>query len=1043
MQLAAARAAGVNTTLIELQNALLRCPIEDDKIALLERARVVLESPASASSLDKTRGAHEKSVRTTCARSIRLLKRAGLSDLVSKDTTGLHFFLNNFPTGTTVVRRYAGEMVSAAHGMFLGTMFFRPLPSTLFPALRRATVENFCLEPRPPAAPADALYGSLDTLRSYAEAHAALRAAAANASTPVGKAFAACGLPPFHLAVNFDRDGSLVGGTDQSSMIAVYLHIANFEKEWAGLSGTSALWALYTPFQDPGNISAEKAAYCRRRLNQEVLDVYHEHINKLEAGLLFELAPRDVLLLVPKAFLRRADHPQRQSDVACKAAASALAPCMYCQATRACICCALPAAAKDRGDLALLASVAPFVGRAAVAPAVAAARAALLLKAKVQGVTPMGRVPAPLTAAGRRASLLPSSWPIAMGGGPDRLHTVRGLMRGLFRVLLSHARIDSAVLGARTGALLDFVGPWSRLLRPEARLVLDAAAYRKGKTGAKMATKRFASALLLLPVLVEGCPDAIWDTVTQAALLLIRVDEVTKQRELSLADVGVLNLLCRATLCALREFPEMRRTIKAHLLLHLAAFVPHCGPGGATDVTLMESLHRLLHRLRAHVKATVGVLLDDSRLAAMLQRAKLVAGTAVAADAAAALKRALGAGAGVGAGVGAGATGGNLAGLLSGANFTPPFKAPSLPAADAAVPGLGGFLSPAPQRKLPAGGLPIPGGPYAPERGALCNFKPPYPPFLAPLASVVLVDHLAVSHPAGLSAAHRAAWKSRLDGATTFNGGFLPLADFTKGVHYKAFECALTAEGAAKLCNAVGVRRFTTLHFRKGAGGRSSSEGTPALRVAKRPFVSYGVDAAFEFAANGEAWAMGRLEALLTIPDKRHLLKGQAGPARAPAFYAVLRMCAPRPEELVELCGRVPALEGYLEPWEWAARRGAPVYEVVSAQFLIRREHVQPRSGPDLGGELQGAWWRFPRGGPEGLVPMPTLPAGAEEEDEDEEDWRQEEGFDSDYASSSAFSSTDGESDDGGADSDSDGGGGEGGGGDKRRKRGRASDSEE
>ena len=151
----------------------------------------------------------------------------------------------------------------------------------------------------------------------------------------------------------------------------------------------------------------------------------------------------------------------------------------------------------------------------------------------------------------------------------------------------------------------------------------------------------------------------------------------------------------------------------------------------------------------------------------------------------------------------------------------------------------------------------------------------------------------------------------------------------------------------------------------------------------------------------------------------------------------------PRPEELAELCRRVPALEGYLEPWEWArARSGAPVYEVVSAEFLIRREHVQPRSGPDLGGELQGAWWRFPRGGPEGLVPMPTLPAGAEEEDEDEEEWRGVDGYDSDYSASTAFSSTEGGSDDGGADSDSDGGGrGGGGGGGARRKRGR--DSEE
>ena len=698
--LSAAQLAGVDTTLFTLQRSLPRVPCDPDSAALLHRCDAVLSSHTSAAGIDAMRGLDESTVRRTCEKTVSLLTSKGLSALVEDDVAGLHFYVPNFPRACRVVRRGASEPVNhdpAVHGRFIGTLFFRPLLSTLFPILCRATPASFCVDPAP--ASTFTGYGSLDTLRAFGAAHKGLRKTAADKTTVQGMASAACELRPNILAVNLGRDGCLVGGTDQRTYVPVYLTVANFATPFAGLADTSGLFAMYLPFADPGGLSKAQQSLCRRLLNQEVLDVFYETLAAHRAGILWELQPGDVLLLVPMCKLRPADHPQRQADLLCKSTAQSDVPCMFCTVGRCGVCSTLAESRKDFREMVAAARVLPFSAGGA-APAGAPSRADLERHARWLGVTPTGRAPAPLE-KGWQVTL--PGWACKNGGGPDSLHAVRGQMRGATRAMLARllrpadSPFRGEALAQRVRRLRPFSGAWSQLLLPSELQVVDAAAHGKEKrVGAKIATKRFASLLLLLPALVEGCDDEDWAMVTQACLLLVRVDHVMKQEELSVADLGVLDLLCRAAVRALRKFPELRRTIKVHLLLHLASFVPDCGPGNATDVKLLESLHRTMKGLRARVRPAVGERLDNSRLPAMLRRAKLVDGVAVAAAAAAALVAA-GAGASGGGGAGAGAGGGAGAGVAGGAAqaLLPVHRPQALDASDAMALGgaLGGALA--------------------------------------------------------------------------------------------------------------------------------------------------------------------------------------------------------------------------------------------------------------------------------------------------------------------------------------------------------------
>ena len=510
-------AAGLNLDLLEVQHKLVTAAVPREGLVWLSRLSTSLQSTASASALDAAGAGGNTTVAQQRKKCWRILGNAGLRGLAATDAVSSYaVFLETgaYKSETVLVgsERYT-ELIADGDNLLLGNVHARDATTVILSALLNATQENFYTdfapeyERRRDADSAseeeeeeeeeevdlseDPNFERIYTSPATADGWGALQAKLRQQFQTVPGLKASgdgAGLRATPLGLLISKDGTVKsGGTSDRKLMPIYCTVANFHSDHLKLPGATATWAHVTTFTAPADMPAARASLCRRLLDCACMDVVYSQLYDLRHGLLWELAPSNVLLLVPRVLWRPADWPERKLQNLLAASAMAGRPCSICTVTRAGAGSTLPSLRRDVWDIIKHARTLPASsyytaahrreGRAAIAAA------------KAYGSTPTGRTPAPFTKFARAIS---SCLLAHMLSPPDTMHTVRMLCRILGELIVREALgmgLTSATLEARRAALPAFHGAATRFTPPTASEMQE---------GRKLPISAHVSSLLVL-----------------------------------------------------------------------------------------------------------------------------------------------------------------------------------------------------------------------------------------------------------------------------------------------------------------------------------------------------------------------------------------------------------------------------------------------------------------------------------------------------------------------------------------------------------------
>ena len=557
-----------------------------------------------------------------------------------------------------------------------------------------------------------------------------------------------------------------------------------------------------------------------------------------------------------------------------------------------------------------------------------------------------------------------------------------GIVKRLADVLSLFPDVDADALSGRVRELLSFRGEANHVLRVTPAVI----------DGKRVESKKFLSALQLLPGLLEGHIDeAVWREYLHATVMVQRLYASVAQGAMTAADVARVRREAIACVRALREYDGLSRMIKLHLLLHIAKLIPVCGPPRLLDESSLEGFHREIKRLHNRTQpgprrrvdmlawsahhALVTFMLDVAGARERMGPAPAAAAVASAAATPAVPSRR------------------SLVGSLSGSLAARPSRTRvALSRTVAGLETLGGFISMAlidgGRVARLTGGTRLAGTRVHGPGGAVLGAESPLLARFAPLLAREVLLACGVASDPPLTAGAREQWRRDVVNLTTINpswrGEQLVAAHFSRAG-------ALLHGGAVLLCVGARLRCYDALRFFS-AGGELDA---PALRVGRRPFVSFRNVAGNPTAAPGGEYCVGRLAAIISVPGSSTFRPASAAaPAEPEQRLVLLRSMRLDEDANGALVRDVPAAEGRFEPWEdtpaladeWRHHVAVPV------DLVVRGEHVQPRYGPDADDVLASAWWRHPQGGLHGRVAPPSdfpLDDGAgalSEDDADEEE---------------------------------------------------------
>ena len=667
--------ANVNFGLLELQQLLGASALPPSDLITLRAYASTLSSTASASALNASAAnSQAPTVKQLANKSENIFAAVGLQNRVARTAVkSFAIFVEKNKTKVHCAEADTQDFHNNAADdtlLFLGSTHVRELESVLFSMLRNATLDNFYVAYGPDKVDGEPMYTAPATAKGWeaAEKNLLQKFAAAGGEPAAFAASAASGLKPTLAGVIFSRDATLVpGGVRERSLTPTYITLANFTVEALRLFGSSTIWALTESFLPPPGMPAATASLYRRLLSHASMDFLYRSLHALRFGVLWELGPCNVKLLVPRAMWRNGDWPEHKGQLLLMAAPSAGLPCSTCEVPRKGACSTLISPQRKIADIMTHAACPPTKTLGATQQQ--------LDDAKAMGSKPTGRPPAPLTVIARTITSPVLRFVLSP---PGVMHCVRMLARKVQEAILLEAQGARLLSGIeqekRRAALQPYRGAASRCSPPTAVEMLP---------GKKLPIDVHVSSLLLLHGLLEGAwgdaGSAEADAAGQQMFLLLRLVSYLAQSTLSRLDVECMRLLTAATTRSLRTLPELMRTVKLHESRHIPEAVPWLGSPLVFNDEKTEAMHNPTTLLSERVKQ------DKKHLSRMLWRADLQLWAQAVVDA----QDARAAAGGLGAAGGAV----NLAGLLGSPTFVPPALPPLLRADKSSVPSLGGFIA--------------------------------------------------------------------------------------------------------------------------------------------------------------------------------------------------------------------------------------------------------------------------------------------------------------------------------------------------------------